>query len=415
MKFFSSLSSLSVKYLLSNYFLFTAIGGFAYMLGLPFGKFDLLLIVFAIYVSFFYLLANADFLDKFILSFLVSIALVGLSIYYLSDLYFAGVRYQLLLTIFFFVGRSRYLSDWSLFEKAKIVVYIVSFIGLILFVVQPGWYVSWKLSGFQDASDGRILEMTRLSAFWTYPYWISYGCAIIYYYLLYRMSVGNSNKKDAVGMMYLFLIIILTQQRMPLIFVSFATVIYFVNSFFYKDEKTKRFRNIMFLYLLMVVCAIFIMFSIIDADRIFFILEKMEAVAGDKSGSFLSQRANLYYDFLVKPISTFGDGIGRYSHRAYSIGKKAITDHQYLCIVYETGVYGCIGYLIILLNVLLKGFKNLKYNVFELGIIVFFLIAMSGANSLSSQDQHTAIFWICCGRIFNEKCLIFKKRECSSL
>lgn len=42
---------------------------------------------------------------------------------------------------------------------------MVCFIGLILYITSPSWYVDFKLSGFTDNEGGRFLEMTRLSAF----------------------------------------------------------------------------------------------------------------------------------------------------------------------------------------------------------------------------------------------------------
>ena len=131
----------------------------------------------------------------------------------------------------------------------------------------------------------------------------------------------------------------------------------------------------------------------------------------DDIRAFLDERANIFSQFLTKEITLFGDGIGRYSAAAYRMGKDAITDQQYLLTVYETGYWGCLGYGIIILAVIIKGLKSFSANYFELTIILFYLLAMSGANCLSSFGQHIAIFWVCCGRIYNGSLLHDKKRN----
>lgn len=110
-----------------------------------------------------------------------------------------------------------------------------------------------------------------------------------------------------------------------------------------------------------------------------------------------------------------GDGIGRYGHEAYYSGKMAITDQQYLKIMYETGYFGIICYSIFILLVVIRGIRNFKDNLFELGIIFFYLMAMTGANCLSVTGQHCIVFWFCCGRIFNKSCLTYKCTSCYSL
>ena len=149
--------------------------------------------------------------------------------------------------------------------------------------------------------------------------------------------------------------------------------------------------------------------SFIDVDMLTRLLEKIEVLSD--ASVFLDERANIFSQFLTKDITLLGDGIGRYSAAAYRMGKDAITDQQYLLTVYETGYWGCFGYGVIILAVIIKGLKSFSVNYFELTIILFYLLAMSGANCLSSFGQHIAIFWMCCGRICNGSLLHDKKRN----
>lgn len=131
------------------------------------------------------------------------------------------------------------------------------------------------------------------------------------------------------------------------------------------------------------------------------LLDKLEAF--DNAQMFLKDRTNIFRDFRTKEISLLGDGIGRYSHGAYFLGKSAITDQQYMKMLYEIGILGCIGYGFIFLVTILKGLRNIKGNIFELLIIAFYLVAMTGANCLAVFEQHIAIFWICCGLVFSRQ------------
>ena len=142
-------------------------------------------------------------------------------------MFYYGLRYQILLTIFFFVGKSEWFADWKFFDKMQMPIIAVSLIGLYLYLAQPSWYIAWKLQSTTEfSSESRILEMTRLSAFWQYPYWVSYGCALLYHYKLYTMFTSNVKKQDVLVIFFLFFIIVLTQQRAPLLFIVLSTVFF---------------------------------------------------------------------------------------------------------------------------------------------------------------------------------------------
>ena len=110
-------------------------------------------------------------------------------------------------------------------------------------------------------------------------------------------------------------------------------------------------------------------------------------------------------------MTFWGDGIGRYSHLAYQQNKLAITDCQYIQTLHETGYFGLIGYILLFIYLIVNGMRNIKLNIFEIGVLIFYLIAMIGANPLSNQGIHTIFLWICCGRIINNDCLHYKQNE----
>lgn len=394
--------------IICNYFLLSAINGLFMMLGVTaIAKLDLLIMLAALVITLSYLNHRISKLDAFIIFFIGSIAFSGLIQNYNKELWYGGCRGQLYYTIFFFVGRYFENKPISVLSKGLLPFLIVCMIGLGLYILSPPWYLNFKLQIWSDSlSDNRILEMTRLSAFWVYPYWISYGCAIMYSYLIIKyFTQGYMGGKETFLLMFIVLIAILTQQRAPLFIIALLTLIFIILGLFKKRKKGHiSLRTSIFYFIVSAICMFAIFLTVIDTDMLIRLLEKIEIL--EDVSTFLDNRAEIFDNFQTKTVSLFGDGIGRYSHAAYFLGKEAITDQQYLRIIYETGYWGCIGYTIIIIAVIKQGLKNFSYNYFEMVIIVFYLLAMTGANCLSVvEQQHTAIFWLCCGRVCNNQLL----------
>lgn len=411
-------SDFYIEKILNNYFILLAVNAFITMCGLlQLAKIDLIIFVGAIFTTCYILARRKTLIDIFIILFTLTITFVGVLKNYPHELWYNGVRYQLLSIIFFFIGESNKMYDWKLFDKAIVPILIVGLVGLILFIISPNWYVLYKMAAWEDqASDGRILEMTRLSAFWTYPYWVSYGSAIILYYIVCKSyGMGTISKFHMMALFVLFLVIVLTQQRAPLLFASLSVLGIFVKGLFDEKNSNRTFSKNLFFFLLILLCALsFTVIFLLDEERVLFMTSKLESLfASDGDTSFLESRADIFSDFFRKKITFWGDGIDMYSHKAYYMGKLAITDQQYLKILYETGYFGTICYSILFLSVIIKGLLNFRYCMFELGVVLFYIVAMSGANCLAASDQHCVIFWLCCGRIFNKKCYEYKKNELS--
>lgn len=405
MTLFANIEKWSFR-IINNYFLLLAINGLLLMLGmLNIAKFDLLIMLAASVITLSYLSKGGTKLDLFIILFIGVVAFSSKLNYYDNNLWYLGCRQQLFITIFFFVGRHPQINKRQIFQKGIIPFLIVCCLGLVLYVMSPSWYINYKLQTWQNEagiSVDRMLEMTRLSAFWQYPYWVSYGCAMMYSYILINCFMqGFMKKKEAIILMYIAFIAILTQQRAPLIIIALLTIIFILVGIFKKRKYGHLpLRTSIMYFIILGICMFTIFLTIIDSEMLARLLEKFE-VLGNAS-TFLNNRADIFSDFRSKEITFFGDGIGRYSHAAYNLGQPAITDQQYLKNLYETGIFGCVGYGIIIGTVLLNGLRHVQSHIFELSIILFYLLAMTGANCLAIFDQHPAIFWICCGLICNK-------------
>lgn len=399
--------------IISNYFLLLAINGLLMMLGLTaVAKLDLLIMLAASIITLFYIHHGITKLDAFIIFFIGSIAFIGFVQNYNKELWYVGCRGQLYYMIFFFVGRYCGYKNIPILQKGVWPFLIVCIIGLVLYFLSPSWYMNFKLQMWDESlSDNRILEMTRLSAFWAYPYWVSYGCAIMYSYLIIKyFRQGYMNGKEIILLLFIAFITILTQQRAPLFIIAILTLIFVVFGLFKKKKNGHlSLRTSILYFIVLTICMFTIFLTVIDAEMVIRLVEKVEAF--EDVSTFLKDRADIFSDFRTKTVSLFGDGIGRYSHAAYFLGKEAITDQQYLRIIYETGYWGCLGYAIIIISVIKQALKNTSYNYFEIVIIAFYLLAMTGANCLSVFDLHPAIFWYCCGRVYNNQLLISQKSK----
>ena len=377
-------------------------------------KFDLLIMLAATVITISYLSKGITKFDLFIIFFIGAIAFSSLINNYDHKLWYQGCRSQLYFTIFFFVGRHSQIANLNIFRVGMLPFLCVCITGLGLYIMSPSWYMDYKLQIWQTdegVSEGRILEMTRLSAFWQYPYWVSYGCAIMYAYIMINCYMKEFMKRqDAIILIFIAFIALLTQQRAPLFTITSLTIAFILFGLF----KRKRIGHIslrtsILYFILLVVCMFVLFLTVIDTEMLSRLWEKFELL--EDISMFLNDRADIFSDFYSKKISLFGDGIGRYSHTAYNLGKQAITDQQYMQLIYETGYFGCIGYAIIILTVLFKGLRHYSSFYLELTIIAFFLVAMTGANCLSSFNQHIAIFWMCCGRICNKYLVHYKAKK----
>lgn len=405
------LKSSNLFYFLSLYFFITMIFGLFNMIGYPIvGKLMALFRVVLVIYTVQYFLKKHDGIDILILSLIVLIIITSfISGVDFDKLYF-GITTQLLMMFFFFVGRSKNASDYSLYNRAILVVIFASICGLVLYFLNPSWYLDMKIerSGVSHSvTQGFTFEMMRLSAFWPYPYWISYGSAIIYcYILIIGCRFGKLSFKMIAILLFLMAIMMLAQQRAPLLFSILITIV-FVLIGIGKKKYSPKFKFYIFLYLFISVAGLYVLMDIIDIEMLERFFSKMDEAASGTD--YFSARREMVSDVTSRPVSLFGDGLGAYSLHGEKANLRVISDQQYVKLLYENGMVGLMGYVVIFILCILNGIRHLKENVFELAIVIMYLIAMYGANCLCVEEQHPAIFWFCCGRLFNKDCLQYKK------
>ncbi|MQN27648.1 hypothetical protein [Segatella copri] len=316
---------------------------------------------------------------------------------YDSQLRWEGIKGQLLFMFAFILGENFKNND--ILYRGRYIFGIIVVVAFLLYIVQPSWYVAYRLSVISEknVAESTLLEMTRLSGFWIYPYWVSYGSAIYFHYIICKMlnkEIVHNNILIA-SLVLLVLIVILTQQRAPLFLIVLSIFIYFSKSM--AEINVKKLLKILTFGCMLIAIVYFFCKNYLSAERLDFILDKFMVFQSGNSTSFVSDRANIFETLLKKNISFWGDGIGRYGHGAFFEGSISVTDQQYIQLLYETGLFGLLYNVLMLLICLILGFKHFDKCKFEVGVILFYLLAMSGANCLSSIQLHPIILWYCCG------------------
>lgn len=400
-------------FLIENYFLLTALFGFLEMLSIHYFEYKYIIQLSLLFVSVSLIIGEKH--NKIDVILILTIFIIVLSGYFLCPyniLYKVGVTGEIIPMFAYFIGESEFCNNDKIFEKGVCVVAIVSIIGLWLYITQPAWYLNFRLSGIDNITDHAYLEMTRLSAFWEYPYWMSYGVAILYCFVLGRTLIENKlSKKIGYPLLFFFAIIsLLTQQRASIGIIVLATIVY---SIYYRKINNKSYAGIIKVSLI-ISFALLLLYLIIshflDETRLDFIFSKFTEL--NERDNFIEDRANLFDNMHDVPISILGDGLGLYSHTAFGMGlNHYITDQGYMKMIYETGLIGFVLRIIIIAICLFKGLKDKRIYYFEITVIVMIMVSLFGANSLSSMQMHNVIFWICCGRINNNLLLENKRQE----
>lgn len=399
-------------FFIENYFLLTALFGFLEMLSIHYFEYKYIIQLSLLFVSVSLIIGEKH--NKIDVTLILTIFIIVLSGYFLCPyniLYKAGVTGEIIPMFAYFIGKSEFCNNDKIFEKGVCVVAIVSIIGLWLYITQPAWYLNFRLSGIDNITDHAYLEMTRLSAFWEFPYWMSYGVAILYCFVLGRTLIENKlSKKIGYPLLFFFAIIsLLTQQRASIGIIVLATIVY---NIYNRKINNKSYTGIIKV-ILIISFALLLLYLIIshflDETRIDFIISKFTEL--NERDNFIEDRANLFDNMYDVPISILGDGLGLYSHTAVEMGlKHYITDQGYMKMIYETGIIGSVLRIIIIAICLFKGLKDKRIYYFEITVIIMIVISLFGANSLSSMQMHNVIFWICCGRI-NNNLLLENKRQ----
>ena len=323
--------------------------------------------------------------------------------------YYADISDYVLPIFFVFVGlkdnKERVLYDR--FLKYLIPIFVL---GIICFMTTPAWYTvrlaqamnsQWYLNS--DIYDEEtILSATRFTAFFrtSYPvsHFVSFGMSIVCFNSL---RADKEPRFLILSFIVLIIVAFLSQHRVAIA----CMVLYLGFTIIYAVARKKTYRIWPLFIILGFGITSFVVYGLSN-DRFNDVLTMVSERVEDMSVSnAMKERKQIKEVMSSWDNIIFGQGIGSGGPSARAAGYYGITDQNYVKLLYETGLMGCLYLLLIFASTLIRAIKFYKYYLTELMIVVFVLIAMLGSNSLVIYYTYIIMFWYAVGRIWNRRYL----------
>lgn len=335
-------------------------------------KVDILVIVFILYQLASYLFSN-----------------------YRLEVYYYGIKAQVMPIVFYFIGRNRLFRDNKFYEKMKNPMMFAFIVGLILYFWAPDWYISRRTQDLLGSdSSTAYYEATRLSSFWPWSYAMGYGALyfIIYFSKTLFDNVATSffsRLKNYSCILIAILVLFFAQQRVSIAF--FLVYLIIVSIYGNTNKKTLVKLWIIIGFICMVLVVWILRYA--DADFVEYVLTR--SIESDEN--IVSKRFELFENLFN--TSLFGEGLGKYGHAALRYNEPSITDCEYIRFITELGYVGCFIFCYIYIKSLFRAFSYRKSLMFEFCILSFYLAAMIGATPFENYSMQPFLCWFCLGRI----------------
>ena len=346
-------------------------------------------------------------IDLFVLIFILYNLISGFFSEYPYEIYYAGIRNQVIPIMFYFIGRGQLIDNKRFIENIKIPIIISIVFGLYVYFFPPNFYIDFKSQNLTaDMNSKMYYEMTRLSSFWGHSYTIGFASLFLSIILLKEIIIDNiGSKKTYLILSLAILTLFFAQQRVSIAF--FILVICFFTYYAFKINSPQRYTIIYIIIIIIIITILIttIMLYYLDSGFIDYVLNRTI----DNDGNLIGDRIKMF-DKYIKQISLFGKGLGLYGHKALSYNLPSITDCDYIRLPNELGYVGLTCFLGICTSAILKTKKILNYTIFEFLVIIFYLIAMIGAAPLYMWLQQPFLLWFSIGSI-QKKYLIYRIKK----
>lgn len=307
--------------------------------------------------------------------------------------------------LLFFVGEKRLFVTDVFFKKMILPVTISLIFGIFFFITMPSWYVNMKMAFLpENAPEDLVNELFRMSSFWSAPQFIGYSTFILYTYLLsslYRSHNTKLNKYKILVLILCLLSIFLIQLRVVIAGCAISTIFFIIWNYLYGDKNKNAISFYMIIVIVLLVIFIFSLSTIVHVD---FLKSKIESIfsfqdtASQRVTSMQGAKAARLYS-----VNLLGYGMGRFGIAVSQFKMPDMRDGGYLKELMESGYLGFSIFVIILISTLIRLIRNIRYLPFEFAILIFYLIALIGANCIS--EGLNMIFWLNLGRIWSNKLL----------
>ena len=330
--------------------------------------------------------------------------------YYYSDV--RGLVIPMLMVFVGMINKDDRIYKWLVLSTVFCVV-----VGLFLYFVQPGWYLSFKVAALEDDlryADGNLNELNvmalstagRFSSFFPTTYPVAYYTTFSLCISLNDMYKEQDNRLFKSNWMLLLVMgvllvgIILTLTRVAIAYIVLLLVYYFIYGYIRRKKNRHLVRG---LFIAIGVIVVFAFVRISNSDYGSLVLERMEGRLTLDATDELVEGSRA--DQTVIALSSwnnklFGDGMGSKGGSARADGKPGITDDDWIRVLVEFGVVGTLLFLTVFGVSLMSAFKRRQYFMAEFTIVLYGVVSMLVADTMY-KGHLVLIFWFAIGRIWN--------------
>ena len=354
---------------------------------------------------------RGGFIDTLILTYVLYCLLTGVSYLWNGrpiSCYFADISDYLLPILFVYVGL-RDNHGREMYDRFLAALIPIFLLGLLCYLTTPGWYTTrlaeamnnqWYING--DVYDEEsVLSVARFMAFFRTSYPVShfsvFGISIICFNFL---RIDKKIKYTTVSLFVLIVSVVLCMHRVAIACMGLFLGITLLLSF--RRGSLTRLWPVIVLGVGLIAFLVYGVTSERYQDVFSMVSNRIEDMS---VGNALKERKQIQEVMSTWDNIIFGQGIGSGGAAARAAGYYGITDQNYVKLLYETGIFGCIFLAYILGLTFFRGIKYYRFYLTEIMIITFILVAMLGSNSLVIYYTYTLLFWYAVGRIWNRSYL----------
>lgn len=207
-------------------------------------------------------------------------------------------------------------------------------------------------------------------------------------------------KKGKIMLSICFIALILTFRRAALYTGFFALL--WINYLLFFKFKGAKFKLLLLEFLIF----FSFMYYFLDSNPEFLddLLERFSSLS-----SAVDERSDSWFNGLSNTQNLlFGDGLGRYGHKAVEYSKLYIPDGNYFRMIGELGIFGFLLFIFIIFTSIYNALPKLKESYIELGVVIMVCMQAVGSDIISFQLV-APIFWYSIGRCSRYSSLNKKK------
>lgn len=323
------------------------------------------------------------------------------------ECYFDAMKISVFPILFYFWGKDTRDTSDIFYKSVMITSTVAMIIGFYLYIFTPDYYNQYLVYKSMKSMMNRpdsidlILHHNRFSSFLESSYEVCF-------YAVSSMCMALAfllNRRTHIKPIYLYVIVIVNLVASIICFQRIAmvvSVIYFVLFVFYGYRIN---NNLLKKLSVLTIGVLFIgtSFTFFTNERTVRIAEQFtERISEINFGYAMKARTGQYEIVDLNSFDTIlGKGMGSAGHSARAHGLKGVTDGEFVKMLLEHGFIGLFIFAFLIINSFVKSLENVRSNILEIFIVLFFLMACIGANALSMYFL-TGIFWFSLGRMNNK-------------